>query len=219
MKGVGFLFQERDRHSFFMFLGKYIICQFCMNNKNSKVKPQKQKEYGRLPKKKKLQNNKEKSNKTTPIIDEVLLFNGIKDILEKDGIYLLDLKVRAISDNKKVYAVIYKKKESVSHTHCIETTRKIQECIKQNGYDEGDYTITVSSAGFRWKFNDRYELFEGMPIKIKYRDGDNFIISYAELKEAKDDYIIINVFDEDNIINEKNIKILKNDIIKARLNC
>ena len=106
MKGVGFLFQERDRHSFFMFLGKYIIYQFCMNNKNSKIKPQKQKEYGRLPKKKKLQNNKEKSNKTTPIIDEVLLFNGIKDILEKDGIYLLDLKVRAISDNKKVYAVI-----------------------------------------------------------------------------------------------------------------
>ena len=111
------------------------------------------------------------------------------------------------------------KKESVSHTHCIETTRIIQECIKSNGYDEGDYTITVSSAGFRWKFDSRYELFEDMPIKIKYRNGEDFVTTYAVLKEAKDDYIVISVIDEENITNEKNIKILKNDIIKARLNC
>ena len=178
---------------------------------NNKTKPQKQKEYGREPKKKKLK-NKEKSNKKIDnnIIDEALLFNGIKDVLEKNNIYL---------HNKKVYAVIFKKKESVSHTHCIETTRKIQDCIKANGYDEGDYTITVSSAGFRWKFNDRYELFEDMPIKIKYRSGEEFITAYAMLKKSEDDYIIITVTDEDNVINEKNIKILKKDIIKARLNC
>ncbi|MEI0486224.1 ribosome assembly cofactor RimP [Brachyspira intermedia] len=187
---------------------------------NNKTKPQKQKEYGREPKKKKLK-NKEKSNKKIDnnIIDEALLFNGIKDVLEENNIYLLDLKVRAISDNKKVYAVIFKKKESVSHTHCIETTRKIQDCIKANGYDDGDYTITVSSAGFRWKFNDRYELFEDMPIKIKYRSGEEFITAYAMLKKSEDDCIIITVTDEDNVINEKNIKILKKDIIKARLNC
>lgn len=192
-----------------------------MSNKNNKVKPQRQKEYGREPKKKKLKNNKEKLSKKTDnnIIDETILFNGIKDVLEGNNIYLLDLKVRAISDNKKVYAVIFKKKESVSHTHCIETTRKIQECIKANGYDEGDYTITVSSAGFRWKFDDRYELFEDMPIKIKYKDGEDFITVSALLKEAKDDYIIITVAYEENVINEKNIKILKKDIIKARLNC
>ncbi|WPC38122.1 ribosome assembly cofactor RimP [Brachyspira hyodysenteriae] len=188
---------------------------------NNKTRPQKQKEYGREPKKKKLK--KDKASNTNKIenniIDEAVLYNGIKDILEKSNIYLLDLKVRAISDNKKVYAVIFKKKESVSHTHCIETTRKIQDCIKSNGYDEGDYTITVSSAGFRWKFNDRYELFEDMPIKIKYRSGEEFITSYAILKKSEDDYIIITVTDEDNVINEKNIKILKKDIIKARLNC
>ncbi|MEI0557202.1 ribosome assembly cofactor RimP [Brachyspira intermedia] len=187
---------------------------------NNKTKPQKQKEYGREPKKKKLK-IKEKLNKKIDnnVIDESLLFNGIKDVLEENNIYLLDLKVRAISDNKKVYAVIFKKKESVSHTHCIETTRKIQDCIKANGYDEGDYTITVSSAGFRWKFNDRYELFEDMPIKIKYRSGEEFITAYAMLKKSEDDYIIITVADEYNVINEKNIKILKKDIIKARLNC
>ena len=184
---------------------------------NNKTKPQRQKEYGREPKKKKLKNklNKKIDNN---IIDEAVLFNGIKDILEKNNIYLLDLKVRAISDNKKVYAVIFKKKESVSHTHCIETTRKIQDCIKANGYDDGDYTITVSSAGFRWKFNDRYELFEDMPIKIKYKSADEFITDYAMLKKSEDDYIIITVTDEDNVVNEKNIKILKKDIIKARLN-
>lgn len=185
---------------------------------NNKTRPQKQKEYGREPKKKKLKNKIDKKTDNN-IIDEILLFNEIKDILEKNDIYLLDLKVRAISDNKKVYAVIYKKKESISHTHCIETTRKIQDCIKSHGYDEGDYTITVSSAGFRWKFNDRYELFEDMPIKIKYKDGDKFTTVSAVLKEAKDDYITITVTDEDNIFDEKTIKILKNDIIKSRLNC
>ena len=187
---------------------------------NNKTRPQKHKEYGREPKKKKLK-SKEKSNKKIDnnIIDEALLFNSIKDVLEENNIYLLDLKVIAISDNKKVYAVIFKKKESVSHTHCIETTRKIQDCIKANGYDDGDYTITVSSAGFRWKFNDRYELFEDMPIKIKYKSGDEFITAYAMLKKSEDDCIIITVTDEDNVINKKNIKILKKDIIKARLNC
>ena len=201
----------------FLFIRKIIKNSVCMNNK---TRPQKQKEYGREPKKKKLK-SKEKSNKKIDnnIIDEALLFNSIKDVLEENNIYLLDLKVRAISDNKKVYAVIFKKKESVSHTHCIETTRKIQDCIKANGYDDGDYTITVSSAGFRWKFNDRYELFEDMPIKIKYKSGDEFITAYAMLKKSEDDCIIITVTDEDNVINEKNIKILKKDIIKARLNC
>ena len=58
-----------------------------------------------------------------------------------------------------------------------------------------------------------------MPIKIKYRNGDEFVTSYAVLKESKDDYIIITVTDEDNVMNEKNIKISKTDIIKARLNC
>ncbi|PTY40452.1 ribosome assembly cofactor RimP [Brachyspira hampsonii] len=186
---------------------------------NKKTKPQKQKEYGREPKKKKFKKEKSIKKIDNNIIDEAVLFNGIKDVLEENNIYLLDLKVRAISDNKKVYAVIFKKKESVSHTHCIETTRRIQDCIKANGYDEGDYTITVSSAGFRWKFNDRYELFEDMPIKIKYKSGDEFITAYAMLKKAEDDCIIVTVTDEDNVINEKNIKILKKDIIKARLNC
>ena len=68
---------------------------------NNKTKPQKQKEYGREPKKKKLK--KEKVTKIIDnIIDETVLFNGIKDVLEENNIYLLDLKVRAISDNKKV---------------------------------------------------------------------------------------------------------------------
>ena len=53
-----------------------------------------------------------------------------------------------------------------------------------------------------------------MPIKIKYKvDDDNYITTAATLKEAKDDYIIIN--NEDNI----DIKILKSNIIKTRLNC
>ena len=208
MKGVGFL-SQKETDTLFLFVG---------NTMNKDRRPQKQKEYGREPKKKKIK--KEKTKKAdTNIIDEVLLFNCINNKLENNNIYLLDLKVRCISDNKKVYAVIYKKKESVSHTHCIETTRLIQEAIKSNGYDEGDYTITVSSAGFRWKFNDRYELFEDMPIKIKYKEGEGFTTAYAVLKEAKDDYIIVSITDEDNIINETDIKILKSDIIKARLNC
>ena len=137
-----------------------------------------------------------------------------KKLIEKHNIYLLDLKVLAVKDNKKVYAVIFKKKESVSHNHCIEATRVIQEVIRSNGYDDGDYTITVSSAGFRWKFDDNYELFEDMPIKIKYKaDDDNYITTAAILKEAKDDYIIIE--NDENI----NIKILKSNIIKTRLNC
>lgn len=187
--------------------------------KNNRERAQKQKEYSRIPKKKKLKIKSKLIKKINDnIIDEILLFNNVKKELENNGIYLLDLKVRAVSDNKKVYAVIFRKKESVSHNHCIEATRKIQNFIKINGYDEEEYTITVSSAGFRWKFNDRYELFEDMPIKIKYKNDDDFITAYALLKETKDDYIIITVTDKDNILNEKDVKILKSNIVKARLN-
>ncbi|MCZ9937875.1 hypothetical protein [Brachyspira hyodysenteriae] len=64
--------------------------------------------------KKKLKKDKPSNTKKIEnnIIDEAVLYNGIKDILEKSNIYLLDLKVRAISDNKKVYAVIFKKKKA-----------------------------------------------------------------------------------------------------------
>ena len=210
MKGVGFL-SCKETDTLFLYIGNIM-------NGNKNRKPQKQKEYSREPKKKKLKKEKIKKADTN-IIDEMLLFNCINGVLEKNNIYLLDLKVRCISENKKVYAVIYKIKESVSHSHCIETTRIIQEAIKSNGYDEGDYTITVSSAGFRWKFNDRYELFEDMPIKIKYRNGEDFVTAYALLKEAKKKKKNISITDEDNALNEKNIKIFKNDIIKARLNC
>ena len=194
--------------------------------KNNKMKPQRKKEYGRgeSVKKKKnnlkkdlnknINNNKEKIN----IIDETILFEKSANILEKENrIYLLNLKVGAIKDNKKVYAVIFKKKESVSHSHCIEATRVIQSAIKSAGFDEGDYTITVSSAGFRWKIEDRFELFEEMPIKIKFKIKDKeenkIIAENGILKEGKEDYII---FENEN---KETKKILKNDIIKTRLNC
>ena len=189
--------------------------------KNNKNKPQRKKEYGRGESVKKKKNNlkkdlniKEKIN----IIDETILFEKSANILEKESrIYLLNLKVGAIKDNKKVYAVIFKKKENVSHSHCIEATRVIQSVIKSAGFDEGDYTITVSSAGFRWKIEDRFELFEEMPIKIKFKIKDkeeNKIITESGiLKEGKEDYIIFENEDKETK------KILKNDIIKTRLNC
>lgn len=126
----------------------------------------------------------------------------------------LILKSALYKDNKKIYAVIFKKKENVSHSHCIEATRVIQSVIKSEGYDEGDYTITVSSAGFRWKIEARFELFEDMMIKIKYKNEDEIITESGILKEAKEDYIIIDFENE-----KKEIKILKENIIKLRLNC
>ncbi|WP_432632544.1 ribosome assembly cofactor RimP [Brachyspira sp.] len=182
--------------------------------KNNKIKPQRKKEYGRGENRNKKKNNLKNKEKIN-IIDETILFEKSANILEKDNkIYLLNLKVGAIKDNKKVYAVIFKKKESVSHSHCIEATRVIQSVIKSCGFDEGDYTITVSSAGFRWKIEDRFELFEEMPIKIKFKiKEDKIITENGILKEAKEDYIIFE--NEDNEI----IKILKEDIIKTRLNC
>lgn len=183
--------------------------------KNNKIKPQRKKEYGRGENRNKKKNNLNNSKEKINIIDETILFEKSANILEKENqIYLLNLKVGAIKDNKKVYAVIFKKKESVSHSHCIEATRVLQSVIKSCGFDEGDYTITVSSAGFRWKIENRLELFEEMPIKIKYKIEENKIITESGiLKEAKDDYIIFE--NEDKEI----IKILKEDIIKTRLNC
>ena len=190
--------------------------------KNNKIKPQRKKEYGRGESVKKKKNNLKKdlnkninnSKEKINIIDETILFEKSANILEKESrIYLLNLKVGAIKDNKKVYAVIFKKKENISHSHCIEATKIIQQIIKAEGYDEGDYTITVSSAGFRWKIENRFELFEDMPVKIKYKNEDKIITESGILKEAKEDYIIFE--NEDKEIK----KILKNDIIKARLNC
>ena len=183
--------------------------------KNNKRIMQKQKEYGRGDKaKKRKRGNKNniKKSETVNIIDEAILFEKTKNILEENKIYLLNLKVGAIKDNKKIYAVIFKKKESVSHSHCIEATRVIQQIIKAEGYDEGDYTITVSSAGFRWKIEDRFEIFEDMPIKIKHKSEEKIITESGILKEANGDYIILELED-----NDKKIKI--KDIIKTRLNC
>ena len=207
--------------------------------KNNKSKPQRQKEYGRgnnrNQKTKKInKNNLKRNNKnnkinnldkkeTVNIIDEGILFEKSKNILEKNNqIYLLNLKVGAIKDNKKVYAVIFKKKENVSHSHCIEATRVIQSVIKSEGEDEGDYTITVSSAGFRWKIEDRFELFEDMMIKVKYKNGDKIITESGILKEAKENYIIVDLENEKSEVGEKyekKEKILKENIIKLRLNC
>lgn len=186
--------------------------------KNNKIKPQRKKEYGRGENKDKKKNLKKSTNEKINIVDETILFEKSKDILEKESqIYLLNLKVGAIKDNKKIYAVIFKKKENVSHIHCIEATRVIQSAIKSAGFDEGDYTITVSSAGFRWKIENRFELFEDMQVKIKYRINNNeenkIITESGILKEGKEYYIIFE--NEDKEIK----KILKNDIIKARLNC
>ena len=186
--------------------------------KNNKIKPQRKKEYGRGENKDKKKNLKKSTNEKVNIVDEKILFEKSANILEKESqIYLLNLKVGAIKNNKKVYAVIFKKNESVSHSHCIEATRVIQSVIKSAGFDEGDYTITVSSAGFRWKIEERFELFENMPIKIKYKinnEGEDKIITESGiLKESKEDYIFF-----ENEDKEKR-KILKEDIIKTRLNC
>lgn len=76
--------------------------------KNNKRIIQKQKEYGRGDKANRRKagnknNNKNniRKNETINIIDETILFEKSKNILEKNKIYLLNLKVGAIKDNKK----------------------------------------------------------------------------------------------------------------------
>lgn len=158
-----------------------------------------------------MKHNRKINNKK--IVNEEILLKESSEKLEKENkIYLLSLKLFSNKDNQKIYAIIFKKKENISHKHCIEATKVIQSMIKKQGFDEGDYTITVSSAGFRWKFDDRFELFEDMPIKIKYRDNEDIIVSSAILEKSNEEYIIIKNEDD------KNIEINKKDIIKTRLN-
>lgn len=163
---------------------------------------------------------KNKKNHTKKCVNEEILYKDVITKLENNyDIYLLDFKLKSIKDNNKIYAIIFKKEGSISHKHCIDTTKVIQECIKMQGYNDGDYSITVSSAGLRWKIEDRFELFIDMPIKIKYRiennnneeNNDTFITTYAILKEVSNEYIIIE--DED----DNNVKIKKENIIKIRL--
>lgn len=182
---------------------------------NNKRVAQKPKPYGRDKK----HNKKDKTQKKeiVKIVDEKNVFDKTYDKLKKEGIYLLELKIALLRKDKRIYAVIIKKWENeisyISHNDCIEATKKIQESIKSEGFEENDYTITVSSAGFRWEFDDKYEIFINMPIKIRYSKENGEIKTVkAILKEAKEDYILI----EDEKSEE--IKILKKDIIKTRLN-
>lgn len=182
--------------------------------KNKRI-PQKQKPYGRD---KKYKTNKEQKKKVLKIVDEKILLNRSYKSLEKKEIYLLELKMVSLSNKDiHIYAVIFKKQNNknpnISHEDCIIATKHIQENIKKEGFDEGDYAITVSSAGFRWIFDSNYELFVNMPIKIRYKnENEESITVKTIMKDAKEDYIVIG---NDEL---ENIKILKKDIIKARLN-
>lgn len=172
------------------------------------IKPQKPKPFSQ---KKKI-SKKEKSN--NKVIEQEKLLELSTQVLMEKNIYLLESKMRTIRNDTHIYAVIHKKDEATTHNDCIAATKVIKEIISAEGFDEDDYSITVSSTGFDWIFKSdlEYQIFINNKVKIKYEDKeqDKNITLIGTLKENNEDHIIIE--------NKEAIKIMKKSIIKVKLN-
>lgn len=155
-------------------------------------------------------------------IEDIKLFTISKNNMLKEDIHLLELKMRVTKGDVHIYAFI-NKKNGVSHRDCIMATKIIQSSIKSEGFDDEDYSITVSSAGINrtFKSDDEYDIFLGSDIKIKFftdddnnnsKDDKNTKTFNAKLIEVDDTSILIETEDD------KKIRILKKNIIKTRLN-
>lgn len=168
-------------------------------------------------------NRKRTENKVIKkFIEDTKLLNIAKNNIEKEGIILLELKMRVTKGDAHIYVFIHKM-PTVSHKDCLMVTKLIKNAIEQEGFSGDDYSITVSSAGISriFKSYEEHFIFVGSDIKIKFftddddgKDEDSRKTSTlnAKLLEAHDGYILIELIE-----NEK-IKIYKKSIIKTKLN-
>ncbi len=148
------------------------------------------------------------------VIDQEKLLELSTALLMEKDLYLLECKMKTIRDDTNIYAVIHKKDGATTHIDCITATKAIKEIIAAEGFDEEDYSITVSSTGFDWIFKSdlEYQIFINNNVKIKYEDTeqDKNITLMGTLKENNEDHIIIE--------NKETMKVMKKYIIKIKLN-
>lgn len=171
----------------------------------------------KLKKDKEISKKKNEDKKSSEIIDSEYLRKELEKKLVQtnlDLLYVCALSLR--TSGPKVDAVIYSK-EGVSHDNCADVTREIKKIINDKGLSGDDYTITVSSPGFKWKFasDKEFEIFKNAPVKITYTREASKIIGSKTVCGI----LLGNKQGEIEIENEReNISVSKKAIEKINLN-
>ncbi len=169
--------------------------------------------------KEKKEYNKKDSDKKNDIqiIEKAYLYEKLEKVLDKENTVLLYLDIKILrSIGAKIEAIIYKE-EGLSHQDCSEATTIIKSIIDEKYQNADEYTITVSSPGFKWLFRSEkeFKIFKNAPIKVIYNK------KASEILKAKTVTGLLLSYDDESIEVEnerENICISRNAIEKIYLN-
>ncbi len=164
-----------------------------------------------------MEKNKNTQEDNFSLIEKDYLENILSLELDKLEIHLVYIEIKLLkSIGARIEATIFRD-SGISHDDCSLTTKMIKSVIDEKYNNADEYTITVSSPGFKWLFRGQkeFEIFQNAPIKVVYTKAASEIIKAKTMTG-----ILLSSDDESiEIENEKNnMTISKSAISKIYLN-
>jgi ribosome maturation factor RimP len=113
------------------------------------------------------------------MVQKELLEGIISEYLEKNALFLVDITISRENDIE----ITIDSFEGVHIDNCSDISRIIEEKVSR---DDGDYSLTVGSAGLSQPFKviDQYRKFKGSEIEIVLKSGLKFKAFIVEVNDT-----------------------------------
>ena len=133
------------------------------------------------------------------------------DTVEKNGFFLIDMVLRG-NDKNRVIEIFIDGEKNVSAEDCAKVSRDMNSVIEEQNIIESNYRLDVSSPG-----TDRPLIFLKQYPKHINRKFDISYNQNKEIKELTGKLIDVSGNELTFLSNNKQILIIFNDIIKAKV--
>ena len=143
-------------------------------------------------------------------INKNFVYEKVYNLVENEGLILVDVEIKKSGD-KTTLSLIIDKKGGVDIKDCEKISKIVDPFLDETDEIAGEYDyFTVSSAGLDRPFETTQDFLThiGEKIEVKLYSSLNKKKFFTEiLEEANDEFIVLN----------ENIKILRNNIQKANI--
>ncbi len=143
-------------------------------------------------------------------INKNLVFDKVSKLVENEGFTLVEVEIK-VSGDKVTLGLIIDKNGGINIEDCEKVSKLVDPVLDETEGVSGEYDyFTVSSAGLDrpFKTTEDFLTHVGEKIELKLYSVVNNKKTFCEiLKEANEEFIVLN----------ENIKILRNNIQKANI--
>ena len=149
----------------------------------------------------------------SPVEEEKEVQTLAKQVLQSDGLFLLDVELKGSQGNRMVWIYVESEKGNISLDKCAEINRELSLLLDASGWHGRKYTLNVSSPGLDRPLKDirQYVNNLGRKASVVYLDNGREVRVEGKLTNVQQDLI--------TLVTEKNdrLEISFSDVLETRI--